>query len=140
VTPPARALILALACGLTAALNASCAAPPHGEAFRPEIADPAKGIIYIYRTGRGTRPVPIVINQKTEGALLPGQYLVRVVEPGEYFVRAEGQAAAVRQARVIRGDAVYFEVWTGRWSTRPTMEMPDNLTARERIASSRRLE
>jgi hypothetical protein len=84
--------------------------------------------------------VPIVINQKTEGALLPGQYLARVVEPGEYFVRAEGQASAVRQARIIKGDAVYFEVRTGRWSTRPTMEMPDNLTARERIAGASRLD
>jgi hypothetical protein len=127
---------LALWAGMLAL--SGCAAPPAGEAFRPEIVDPAKGVIYIYRTGKGTRPVTIVINQRAEGALLPGEYMARSVEPGEYFVRAEGQTNAVRQARVVKGDAVYFEVRTGRWSTRPTIEMPDNPSARERIARATR--
>ena len=117
-----------------------CAGAPKGEAFRPEIVDPAKGVIYIYRTGPGSRPVPIVINQRVEASLRPGEYVARVVEPGEYFVRAEGEISAVRQAKVVRGDAVYFEVRTGRWSTRPSIEVPDNPTARERSARSSRVE
>jgi hypothetical protein len=125
---------------LAAVVLGACAAPPSGEAFRPEIVDPAKGVIYIYRTGKGSRPVPIVINQRVEGSLLPGQYLARSVEPGDYFVRAQGQTSAVRQARVVKGDAVYFEVITGRWSTRPVIEVPDNPSARERIARSVRAE
>jgi hypothetical protein len=132
--------VLAICVSAAAFTLGGCAGPPRGEAFRPEIADPAKGVVYVYRTGRGSRPVTIVINQHAQGALLPGQYMARVVEPGEYFVRAEGQTSAVRQANLVRGDAVYFEVRTGRWNTRAEMEVPDNQSARERIARSRRLD
>jgi hypothetical protein len=133
-------ILLVLAMIGAALAPAGCATPPKGEAFRPEIVDPARGVIYIYRTGRGSHPVPIVINQKSEGELLPGQYMARVVDPGEYFVRAGAEGSAVRQAKVVHGDAVYFEVHTGRWNNRATMEVPDNITARQRIARASRPE
>jgi hypothetical protein len=119
---------------------AGCGAP-RGEGFRPEVADPSKGVVYVFREPRtlGGRPVSVYINQELEADLQTGQYLARVVPPGEYFVRAEDGGSAVRQARVNAGDAVYFRVRAGRFGRSVSVDIPEADYGRRLIARSTRI-
>jgi hypothetical protein len=125
---------------LVGAWLGGCAARPRGDAFTPEIADGAKAVVYVFREGRvlGGRPVIVYINQEPAGELAPGQYLAKVVEPGEYFVRAEDGGSAVRQARVKAGDAVYFRVRAGRFGRVVEVDLPGTEEGRRLIARTGR--
>jgi hypothetical protein len=123
---------------LVAVIVAGCRAAPTGEAFRPEVADPARAVIYIYHAGG--RPVSVFIDQRPEGRLSRGEYLVRMVDPGDHFIRVEGGSMAVRRAVLVAGDAVYMEVSTSRLTGRAILEMPDTDLARRRIARARKVE
>jgi hypothetical protein len=127
-----------LALMVCSAMPLGCAAPPAGEAFQPEIVEPAKAVIYIYRepkAGLGRRGVQVFVNQKAEGELLPGQYLARAVAPGPYLVRVESGSSMVREVRVVPGDVAYLQI-VG--NARPLIELPDSATARRQIARTTR--
>ena len=118
-----------------------CAGTPKGDPFQPEIADDTKGVVYIFREPRamGGRPVTVYVNQEPVGELSPGQYLARVVPPGECFVRAESSGSAVRQAELKPGDAVFFRVRAGRWGRQVSIDLPDVSEARSLIAGTVRV-
>lgn len=116
-----------------------CAGAPRGEAFQPEIVEPSRAIIYIYREPRliGNRPVSVFVNQQAAGQLRPGQYMARVLPPGTYLVRAEASTSAVREIRLVPGDAAYLQI-TG--AAKPQIQLPDSGVARDRIAKTTRAE
>jgi hypothetical protein len=117
-----------------------CASAHRGDAFQPEVADSSKAVIYIFRQSRGlsSRPADVYINQRHEGELAPGQYLARVVPPGEYFVRAADNGEAVRQVVLRAGDTVYFRIQTSRFGRILDMDLPEAAEARELIARTGR--
>jgi hypothetical protein len=115
-----------------------CRAAPRGAAFQPEVADGSRAVVYIYREPRrfGGKPISVYVNQEHAGELLPGQYMARVVAPGECFIRAECVGSAVRQAAVRAGDAVFFSVQTGRFGRIVSVEIPEVSEARALIAGT----
>lgn len=135
------AVLMAAVAGGSAVGLGGCAARPRGEAFQPEVADGSKALVYVFREARGFgggAPVTIYINQRMEGELLPGEYLARVVEPGEVFVRAENGGSSVRQAQVNAGDAAYFRVQAARFGSAIVVDLPETEQARRLITRTGR--
>jgi len=119
-----------------------CASPPKGEPFQPEVVDPSRAVLYIFRdaqAGLRRRPIEVFINQEPVGTLLPGQYLSRTVPAAEALVRVEGDASAARPVRLLPGDAAYMEVRTPALGpTRPTLELLESEAARRILAATTR--
>jgi hypothetical protein len=132
-----RVVFLAVAAVLT-----GCSGPK-GPAFQPEVSDPSKAALYVFRETKGgldQSAVEISINQQAAGALHPGQYLVRIVPPGEYFVRAASKSSMVRVVKLVAGDVVYFRVTTEPFDgKRPLLDILDSDTARRIIAATTRV-
>lgn len=108
------------------------------ESFRPEPIAGDQAAIYVYR-GKGMGSPRVFIDQQDLGDLRRGEYLVRVVRPGEHFIRVEGASDMARSVMLLEGDAAYFEVTTSGWGKHPTLTMPDEATARARIGSASRI-
>ncbi len=123
-------------------LGWGCASPPSGEAFQPEIVDPSRAVVYVFRPdqqGLRRRPVKVYINQQPLGALLPGQYLSVTVPAAEAVVRVEADASAARPVRLQPGDAAYMQVnMPGLGPARPTLDLIDSETARHVLAGATR--
>jgi hypothetical protein len=119
-----------------------CAAPPRGEPFEPEVVDPSRAVLYVFRdaqAGLRRRPIRVYINQEPAGTLLPGQYLSRAVPAAEVLVRVEGDASAARPVVLQPGDAAYMQVRTPALGpTRPTLELIESETARRILAGTTR--
>lgn len=128
---PCLVLILAiLAAG-------GCAGSAGGDAFQPEVVEPSRAVIYIYRAPRGLwgRAVRLYINQEPVGDLFPGQYRAKVLGPGVYLVRVEADSSMVREVRLVPGDVAYLQVNGGG---KPTLEVPDSDQAQRQLARSTR--
>lgn len=122
---------------LLAALLQGCATSPSGDAFQPEIVEPSRAVMYIYREpGFGGRPVRVFINQELAGELNRGQYLARTVEPGNYIIRVEADSSMAREIRVRAGDAAYVRILGNH---KPTIDEPETEVARRGIARTVRL-
>lgn len=111
-----------------------------GPVFQPEVVDPAKAVIYVYREPRSWagRPVEVSIDQKFLGRLDAGQYLAETVDPGQRVVRVAGSSDAVRLVRLVPGDSAFLEVQSSYWNERPTIELIDEATARSAISHTGR--
>lgn len=124
-------------------LVGSCASPPLGEPFSPEVVDPARAVVYVFRDAAGglrTRPVQVFINQESVGTLLPGQYLSRSVPAAEAIIRVEGDASSARPVRLQPGDAAYVQVRTPAFGpTKPTLEILGSEPARRILSSTTRV-
>ncbi len=120
---------------------ASCARPK-GTSFRPEVVEPSKAVVYVYRLPRSWagRPVLVSIDQQLVGRLDAGQYLARQVEPGQRVVLIVGESDAVRQVSLIAGDSAFLEVHSSYWDGRPTVDLLDEQAAKSRIAQTGRAE
>lgn len=131
-----------VAAAAAAAMATGCGARPRGPAFQPEIVDPGKAVVYVFRdpkAGLNPAPVLISIDQHEVGELDPGQYVAKVVAPGEHLVRAERGRGTVLSATVVKGDVVYFRVTTPPFKGRaPVLEIMDSETARRSIAGTTR--
>lgn len=111
-----------------------------GPAFRPEVVEPSKAVIYVYRPPRSWAGslVGVSIDQKFVGRLDAGQYLAQPVDPGVRVVRVDGSSDAVRQIRLIAGDSAFLEVRSSYWDSSPTILLLDEPAARERISHTGR--
>jgi hypothetical protein len=120
-------------------LGAGCAGPK-GPAFRPEVIEPARAVIYVYRPPRSWagRAVGVSIDQREVGRLDAGQHLAVQVDPGEHVIRVEGSSDAVREVRLIEGDSAFLEVRASAWDERPAITLLDEEAARRRIAHTGR--
>ncbi len=120
-----------------------CVSPPAGEPFVPEVVDPSRAVVYVFRDaapGLRQRPVKVFINQEAAGTLLPGQYVSRAVPAAEVLVRVEGDTSAARPVLLRPGDAAYMEVRTTNLGpTRPTLEVVDSEAARRILSSTTRV-
>ena len=103
---------LAAAIAGVALAGVGCAgAGRSADGFQPEVVEPTRAVLYIYREPRfGGKPVRVFVNQDPVGELRPGQYMVWIVTPGSFLVRAEGQASAARQVVLREGDAAYLRI------------------------------
>ncbi len=130
------------AMAMLAALSVGACAGPHGPAFRPEVVDLGRSVIYIYRPPRqwAGPTVGIYLDQRFLGRLDAGQYVACTVDPGERIVRVEAGGDAVREVDLTAGDSAYLEVHSGYWSAGPTIDPVDEQAARERIAQTGRAE
>src|ERR1043165_5382069 len=117
---------------LASAVLAGCAS--RGEKFRPEAVAGDQAAIYVYRTGGGWGSVRVVIDQQDAADLRSGEYIVRIVKPGEHLVRAEGSSIMARTASLVPGDAAYFEVSKGMGGL--ALNVPEESVARRKIAGS----
>ncbi|MFN0132871.1 MAG: hypothetical protein ACKVW3_10165 [Phycisphaerales bacterium] len=118
-----------------------CASAPRGEPFRPEVVSSTKGVIYVYRAARGgisSRPVRIYMNQQPIGALVPGQYLTRTVDAGEYLIRVESDSSMVKGVKLLAGDAAYLAVRVPS-AGKPVIDEPELAVARDQIARTTRV-
>lgn len=116
-----------------AAVPAGCASAPPGAAFQPEVVDPAKGVMYIYRLpkrGLSVRRAQVYVDQEPVGELLPGQYLARVAPPGTYLVRVEAESSTAREVKLVPGDIAYIQVIG---ASKLVIEMPESAVARQQI-------
>jgi hypothetical protein len=131
-----------LAAAAAAVLGTGCGSQARGPAFQPEVVDPGKAVVYVFRDPKaGLNPAPVLISvdQHEVGDLDPGQYIATVVAPGEHLVRAERGRGTVLSAKVVEGDVVYFRVTTPPFKGRaPVLEIMDSETARRSIAGTTR--
>jgi hypothetical protein len=114
-----------------------CGSAPRGEAFRPEVADPEQGVLYVFREAvHLTHPaVRLVLDQDPVGELRPGEYVALVVKPGEHFLRVESGSEDTRKVRLIPGESAFVRVVTQRFEgERPTLDQPESERARQMIA------
>jgi hypothetical protein len=116
-----------------------CSSTPKGEPFRPEVIAGDQAVIYVFRERGMGRAVRIVLDQHDVGELRTGEYLVRVVKPGEHFIRAEGVSSVAVDVNLLEGDAAYVQVDTWGLGGHPALTMPDERAARQRIAGSARI-
>lgn len=132
------ATVALIAC---ASLLSGCAGgrAGRGDAFRPEPVAGDQGAVYVYRERGPGGPVRVFIDQTYVGDLNSGEYLVRVVTPGEQIVRVERGSSMARSTILIAGQAAYFEVRTRGLGKHPELNVPDEESARMRIASSARV-
>ena len=137
MTKAARCVAAAIGAAVLAGIG--CASRPAPEPFRPEVVVGDQAAIYLYRTRGMGGPVRVAMDGQDIGDLGTGQYLVRLVTPGEHIVRAEGGSSVARSVRVIAGEAGYVEVSTGGFGRHPTLTTPDDTTARARIAGLTRV-
>lgn len=131
--------LLVLFIGLGTSGLAACAARPSGEPFRPEVVDPGRAVIYIFREPRNLRspPMRVVVDQRPVGRLRAGAYIPVVVEPGSHLVRVEGLAEASREVAVEPGGSAYLRIGTPRVRRRlPVIDEPDPDTGRRLIAET----
>lgn len=123
-------------------LTGGCAGTPRGEPFQPEIVDPSRAVVYIFRDGPArlrAKPVKVFINQEAAGTLLAEQYLSKVVAPSEVIVRVEAESSAARSVVLKAGDAAYLRVVVPRLGgVKPTIEVVDGETARAALVESSR--
>jgi hypothetical protein len=123
-------------------LTAGCAGTPRGEPFQPEIVDPARAVVYVFRDGPArlrAKPVKVFINQEPAGPLLAERYLSKVVAPSEVIVRVEGESSSAHSVVLRAGDAAYLRVIVPRLGgVKPTIEVVDGETARAALARSTR--
>src|SRR5262245_442229 len=77
-------------------LSAACAGARRGEAFRPEVVAGDQAAMYVYCDRSAGTAVRVFVDQQDAGELRPGEYIVRVVKPGEHFVRVEGSSSMAR--------------------------------------------
>jgi hypothetical protein len=112
---------------------AGCASAPRGEAFQPEVVEPSRAVMYIYRLpkqGLAVRRAQIYVDQEPVGELFPGQYMARVVSPGTYLVRVEAESSTAREVRMVPGDIAYLRV---NGASKLTIDLPESATARQQI-------
>jgi hypothetical protein len=109
-----------------------------GPPFRPEVVEPARAVIYIYRPPRSMAgsEVEVSIDQVFVGRLGAGQYLAQPVEPGLRMVRVVGSSDAVREISLVAGDSAFLEVHSSYWNERPEIDVVDGPEARDRIAQT----
>ena len=117
-----------------------CGGAPRGEAFRAEVADPAQGVLYVFREGGSGPAIDITIDQEPRGSLKPGTYVAVVLPPGEHLVRASGRSEATRAVRLAPGESAYLRVTTpGFTPRRPDIDQPETARARAMIARTVRV-
>jgi hypothetical protein len=133
-----RALVFAAAVGLGSSVG-GCRSGQRGDSFRPEVVAGDQAAIYVYRERGMGGAMRVVIDQQDAGDLKAGQYLVKIVKPGEHIVRAEGVSSVARSVLVGAGDAGYVELASSGLGKHPILSTPDEATARERIAGSARV-
>jgi hypothetical protein len=118
-----------------------CAAQ-RGEPFTPEVVDPSRAVVYVFRepgAGLRSKPVKVFINQEPAGTLLPGQYLCRTVPAAESLVRVEGDSSSARPVRLSPGDAAYLQVVIPAIGpVRPTLELIESEPARRALSNTTR--
>jgi hypothetical protein len=122
------------------ALGIGGCAGGRGEPFTPEVVDPSRAAVYVFReAGLGSKPVTVFINQEPAGSLLPGQYLCRTVPAAEALVRVEGEGSAVRPVKLAPGDSAYLEVRVPALrAARPVLEVVESDAARRRLSNTTR--
>jgi hypothetical protein len=107
--------------------SGGCAA--RGPVFSPVVAPGDDGVVYVYRRGAVLegRDVKIFIDAEYVGRLGAGEYVARVVAPGERLIRAERKRELVVAAPVARGESVFYEVKIGAFQARPelTQRLPE---------------
>jgi hypothetical protein len=132
--------IVALLACVAAALLSGCSTSS-GQKFQPEVSDPKKGLLYVFRESGGLMQsgVEISINQQVAGELHPGQYLVKSLPPDEYFVRAAAKSNMVRAVKLVEGDVVYLRVTTQSFGRKPHLDFPESDVARHMIANTTKL-
>jgi len=94
-----------------------------GPVFTPVVAPGDNGVVYVYRrnaTFEG-RDVKVFLDADYVGALGAGEYVARVVTPGERLVRAERSRETVVIANVARRESVFLEVRAGAFQSRPEL-------------------
>lgn len=94
-----------------------------GPVFSPVVAPGDDGVVYVYRRSAAFegRDVKIFIDAEYVGRLGAGEYVVRVVAPGERLIRAERKRELVVAAPVARGESVFYEVKIGAFQARPLL-------------------
>ncbi|MCC6659344.1 MAG: hypothetical protein IT437_00520 [Phycisphaerales bacterium] len=119
----------------------ACSTTPRGEPFRAEIADPAQGVLYVFRE-RGRGPgIDVTIDQESMGSLRPGAYIAAVLPPGDHFVRASGKSETTRLVHLAPGESAYLRITTpGMTPRRPDIDQPETARARAMIAKTVRVE
>jgi hypothetical protein len=127
---------------VAALLMSACASSPPGATFEPEVVDPNKAVMYVFRPtggGLGARTFQVFINQELVGTLRPGQYLSHVAAPGEYFVRVESESSMVQRVKLVPGDVAYLRVGTAPFAQgKPTVDFPESDVARHLISRTTR--
>ena len=94
-----------------------------GPVFSPVVAPGDDGVVYVYRrnaTFEG-RDVKVFLDAEYVGALGAGEYVARVVRPGERLVRVERSRETVVVANVARRESVFLEVRAGAFQSRPDL-------------------
>jgi hypothetical protein len=117
----------------------SCAGSRGRDSFRPEPIAGDQAAVYIYRARSMGAPVRVALDQQDAGELRGGEYLVRIVKPGEHIVRVEGASVVALSAELVPGDVAYFEITTKNWGKHPAITTPEEAVARGRIAGAVRV-
>ncbi|MBX3357995.1 MAG: hypothetical protein KF745_06160 [Phycisphaeraceae bacterium] len=116
---------------------AACANPK--PEFRPAQLAGGQGVIYMFRPGDmiGGGTVELVLNQEPIGPVQPGEYRAKVLPPGEYLVRVEGNSSSVSRVMLQSGESAYLLVRQGALGGRTTIEPCTTEDGRRLIAESR---
>ena len=109
-----RVVLAAMATFAAAGSIGACSSAPGGDPFRPAMVAEGHGVIYVFRSPGGAlgehAAVRVWVDDTEVEALAAGRYLAIVAEPGDHFVRVEGEGEAVAGCRVADGDSIYLRV------------------------------
>lgn len=107
--------------------------------FRPAQLNGGDSVLYVYRNGGGLGSggaVGVYVNQERIGEVHGGQYLARVVPPGEFLVRVEGNSSAVSRVKLVAGDSAFLRVESGGWPGKTTIEDVASAVGQREIAGT----